>query len=80
MSDTPPIEAPLEAPSALALFRVFRHRNYRLFFTGQLVSLMGTWMQSVAQGWLVYTMTHSPFLLGLTSFAGQIPLFFMSAL
>jgi len=79
MSDNTPIEAPLEAPSALALLRVFRHRNYRLFFTGQLVSLMGTWMQSVAQGWLVYTMTHSPFLLGLTSFAGQIPLFFISA-
>ena len=79
MSDIPPIEAPLEAPTALALLRVFRHRNYRLFFTGQLVSLMGTWMQSVAQGWLVYSMTHSPFLLGLTSFASQIPLFFMSA-
>jgi MFS family permease len=79
MSDNTPIEAPLAAPSALALLRVFRHRNYRLFFTGQLVSLMGTWMQSVAQGWLVYSMTHSPFLLGLTSFAGQIPLFFMSA-
>ncbi len=79
MSDNTPIEAPLVAPSALALLRVFRHRNYRLFFTGQLVSLMGTWMQSVAQGWLVYTMTHSPFLLGLTSFAGQIPVFFISA-
>lgn len=78
MSANPPVEAPLAAPSALALVRVFRHRNYRLFFSGQLVSLMGTWMQSVAQGWLVYTMTHSPFLLGLTSFAGQIPLFFIS--
>ncbi len=66
------------APSALALFRVLRHRNYRLFFAGQLVSLMGTWMQSVAQGWLVYTMTHSPLLLGLTSFCSQVPVFFVS--
>ena len=68
--DEPPSEqevADLEKPSsALALFTVFRHRNYRLFFSGQLVSLMGTWMQSVAQGWLVYSLTHSPFLLGLT--------------
>src|SRR5277367_3938122 len=68
----------LQPPTALALLRVFRHRNYRLFFVGQLVSLMGTWMQSVAQGWLVYTMTHSPLLLGLTSFCGQIPVFFIS--
>jgi MFS family permease len=65
-------------PSALALLRVLRHRNYRLFFAGQLVSLMGTWMQSVAQSWLVYTMTHSPLLLGLTSFCSQVPVFFMS--
>lgn len=69
----------IEAPSALALLRVFRHRNYRLFFSGQLVSLMGTWMQSIAQGWLVYTLTHSPFLLGVVSFAGQVPVFFMAA-
>ncbi len=72
-------ESVLQAPTALALLHVFRHRNYRLFFVGQLVSLMGTWMQSVAQGWLVYTLTHSPFLLGLTSFCGLVPVFFMSA-
>jgi MFS family permease len=77
---TPPREeSVLQPPTALALLRVFRHRNYRLFFAGQLVSLMGTWMQSVAQGWLVYTLTHSPFLLGLTSFCGLVPVFFMSA-
>ena len=68
----------LRAPGTLELLRVFRHRNYRLFFAGQLISLMGTWMQSVAQGWLVYSMTHSPLLLGLTSFCGQIPVFFVS--
>ncbi len=77
--ETPPLEAGHERPTALALFRVFRHRNYRLFFTGQLISLMGTWVTSVAQGWLVYTMTHSPFLLGVVSFCSQIPVFFISA-
>lgn len=75
----PPAEPPYEAPSALALLRVFRHRNYRLFFSGQLVSLMGTWMQSIAQGWLVYALTHSPFLLGVTAFSGQVPVFFVTA-
>jgi MFS family permease len=67
-----------EPSSAWALLKVFRHRNYRLFFSGQLVSLMGTWMQSVAQGWLVYTLTHSPFLLGLTSFCAQVTVFFIA--
>src|SRR5579862_6050660 len=80
--DEPPSEqelADLEKPSsALALLTVFRHRNYRLFFSGQLVSLMGTWMQSVAQGWLVYSLTHSPFLLGLTVFCAQVTVFFMA--
>ena len=77
--ETPPPEAGTARPSALALLQVFRHRNYRLFFTGQLVSLMGTWVTSVAQGWLVYSMTHSPFLLGLVSFCGQVPVFFISS-
>jgi MFS family permease len=78
----PPSEAELadlaKPSSAWALLEVFRHRNYRLFFSGQLVSLMGTWMQSVAQGWLVYSLTHSPFLLGLTSFCAQVTVFFMA--
>lgn len=67
-------------PAALALLRAFRHRNYRLFFAGQLVSLMGTWTTQVAQGWLVYDLSHSPFLLGLTSFSGQVPVFFLTAI
>ena len=58
---------------------MFRHRNYRLFFSGQLVSLMGTWITNVTQGWLVYSLTHSPLLLGVTSFAGSVPVFFFSA-
>ncbi|HUO97122.1 MAG TPA: MFS transporter, partial [Rhizomicrobium sp.] len=64
--------------SALAVLAIFRHRNYRLYFTGQLVSLMGTWMQTVAQAWLVYQLTHSPFLLGLTSFCAQVTVFFIT--
>jgi len=49
--------------------RAFRHRNYRLFFSGQAISLVGTWMQQVAQGWLVLQLTHDPFWLGLVSVA-----------
>jgi MFS family permease len=79
---TPPEVPPPEGRAAtgpLALLQVFRHRNYRLFFSGQLVSLMGTWITTVAQGWLVYSLTHSPLLLGVVSFASQVPVFFMSA-
>ena len=55
-----------------------RHRDYRLFFSGQLVSLIGTWMQSVAQSWLVYRLSGSAVLLGLVGFAGQIPVFLLA--
>jgi MFS family permease len=60
------------------ILRALQHRNYRLFFMGQGVSLIGTWMQRVAVGWLVYRLTDSPFLLGLVSFAGQIPTFLLA--
>ena len=50
-------------------FRAFRHRNYRLFFAGQAISLVGTWMQQVAQGWLVLQLTNDPFMLGLVAAA-----------
>src|SRR3954463_14961225 len=50
-----------------------RHRNYRLFFAGQLVSLVGTWMQTVAQSWLVLQLTHDPFMLGVVAAAQFIP-------
>ncbi len=60
------------------LKRSFRHRNYRLFFAGQLVSLIGTWMQWVAQSWLVYRLTDSAALLGLVGFAAQIPILLLS--
>jgi MFS family permease len=59
-------------------FRALRHRNFRLFLAGQIVSLTGTWMQQVALGWLVYRLTRSAFLLGLVGFAGQIPSLFVA--
>jgi MFS family permease len=61
-----------------ATFRAFRNPNYRLFFSGQSVSQIGTWMQRTGVSWVVYTMTHSPFMLGLTVFASQFPSFVFS--
>ena len=61
-------------------FRALRHRNYRLFFTGQLISLIGTWITRLATGWLVYKLTESAFLLGVVSFAGLIPTFLLTPL
>lgn len=55
------------------IIRALRHRNYRLFFSGQSISLVGTWMQQVALSWLVYRMTNSPFLLGVVGFTSQVP-------
>ena len=80
---TPPDEPPSEAEIAdiarpSSLVGVFRHRNYRLFFFGQLVSLMGSWMQNTAQPWLVYDMTHSKFLLGVVSFCSTVPVFLIT--
>jgi MFS family permease len=60
------------------LMRALDSRNYRLFFEGQLVSLIGTWMTRVATSWLVYRLTGSAFLLGMASFASQIPIFFLT--
>lgn len=59
------------------VLRALKHRNYRLFFGGQGISLIGTWMTRVATGWLVYRLTGSAFLLGLVSFASQIPILFL---
>jgi len=57
------------------MVRAFRHRNFRLYFGGQSVSLIGTWVQQIALGWTIYELTHSSLLLGIVSFAGQLPLF-----
>ncbi len=61
-----------------SVLRAFRHRNYQLFFGGQLISLIGTWMQSMAQSWLVYQLTGSAVLLGSIGFSGQIPVFLLA--
>ncbi len=61
-------------------FRALRYRDFRLFFAGQLISLIGTWMQNVAQAWLVYKLTGSSVLLGLVAFFSQIPVFLLSPL
>src|SRR5438477_7853610 len=73
--DQAPAISPLRIPAAL---RSLRHRNFQLFFTGQLISLVGTWMQSVAQSWLVYRLTGSSLLLGAVGFASQIPVFLVA--
>src|SRR6266850_1679066 len=59
-------------------FRSLRHRNFRLYWVGQLVSLIGTWMQSVAQGWLMHRLTDSAFMLGLLGFMQFLPVLLLS--
>lgn len=62
----------------LTLFPAFKSRNYKLYFTGQLVSLIGTWLQVVAEGWLVLTLTNSPLLIGLVAVCATIPTLFFA--
>ena len=57
--------------------RALRHRNFQIFFAGQFISLVGTWMQQVAQSWLIYRLAHSAMLLGGIGFASQVPSFFL---
>src|SRR6516165_10224254 len=59
-------------------FSSLRHRNFRLFFSGQLISLIGSWMQNTAQGWLVYELTHSKVLLGVVAAVGSAPMMLFS--
>lgn len=68
----------LESPQLRQAFRALRFHNFRLFFLGQLISLIGTWMQTVAQSWLVYRLSGSSTLLGLVGFSSQIPVFLLS--
>src|SRR3989304_4883361 len=66
-------------PEALRTsFRALRHRNFRLYWGGQLISLIGTWMQSVAQGWLMHRLTSSPLMLGLLGFSQFLPVMLLS--
>src|SRR6476619_1105727 len=67
------------APATLAdRFRALRHRNFRLFWSGQLVSVIGTWMQSVAQGWLMHRLTSSALMLGVLNFTQFVPVLLFS--
>jgi MFS family permease len=65
-------------PAVSTPFRAMQHRNFQLFIAGQLISLIGTWMQNMAQLWLVYQLTHSAALLGVFGFASQAPMLFFS--
>jgi MFS family permease len=65
---------------AAGTFRALKHRNFQLFFGGQIISLVGTWMQTVAQAWLIYRLTGSGALLGVLGFVGQFPIFLLSPL
>ena len=67
-----------KTPRWAVTLRALRHRNFQLFFSGQLISLIGTWMQSVAQAWLVYRLTGSSLLLGAVGFASQFPVFLVA--
>lgn len=60
--------------------RALRHRNYRLFFSGQLISVTGTWMQTVAESWLMYRLTGSAVMLGVEGFAAQFPVFLLASI
>ena len=75
MSNSEQQRTTFQWPDAL---RALRHRNYQLFFGGQLISLIGTWMDQVAESWLVYRLTGSALLLGTVAFAGQIPVFLLA--
>jgi MFS family permease len=74
------VTATAPSPGFAHAYRALRHRNFRLFFAGQSISLIGTWMTRVATAWLVYRLTKSAVLLGTVSFAGQIPTFLLAPL
>ncbi|MGA7730992.1 MAG: MFS transporter [Chloroflexia bacterium] len=88
LTDVPGAEATVAARPSFPLLtrnlplpaslRALGHRNFRLFWTGQMISLVGTWMQMVARGWLVLELTHSPFWLGMVGFANSVPVLLLS--
>ncbi len=78
MNPSQPIAPPSSSAQPPAMLRALRHRTYRLFFTGQLASLVGTWMQLTAQGWLVLRLTDSPTLLGAIGLASALPILLLS--
>jgi len=79
VTNRPNAEVVSNDPTGLArIFRALRYRNYRLFFIGQGISLIGTWMQQVAMSWLVYSLTNSALMLGVVAFSGLICTFLLS--
>ncbi|MDZ4657743.1 MAG: MFS transporter [Bythopirellula sp.] len=76
--DAEATNSPLNAGKLSYMWRALAHRNFRLFFYGQTISLVGTWMTRIATGWLVYRLTGSAFLLGVVGFAGQFPSFVLA--
>src|ERR1019366_2582858 len=62
----------------ISTFSAFKSRNYRLYFVGQSVSLIGTWMQKTAVSWIIYALTHNTLMLGVTMFASLFPSFLFS--
>ncbi|MDE3147904.1 MAG: MFS transporter, partial [Acidobacteriota bacterium] len=77
-AETPGAEVPPRWAGVSHAWRALRHRNFRLFFGGQSISLIGTWMTRIATAWLVYRLTGSALLLGTVSFMGQIPTFLLA--
>src|SRR5215217_2568925 len=78
MATASTIDAVADGGGASFMFRALRHPNYRLFFSGQMISMIGTWMTRIATSWLVYKLTGSALLLGVVGFAGQIPSFVLA--
>ena len=76
----PPATSDSQPRGPSVIFRALSHRNFKLFFSGQIISLVGKWMQMVARAWLVYRLTGSAVLLGAVGFAGQVPVFILSPL
>ena len=70
-----PVPTVAEKPGISHAWRALRHRNFRLYFSGQTISLIGTWMTLLATSWLVFRLTGSALLLGIVGFSGQIPTF-----
>ena len=68
----------IPGPGVSRAWRALHHRNFRLFFSGQSISLIGTWMTRIALSWLVYKLTGSAWLLGVVGFVGQIPTFLLA--
>src|SRR5579859_6153427 len=65
----------METTTFRRIFKAFHYRDFRLMWIGACMSSIGTWMQIVAQGWLIYRLSHSSFLLGLDQFLGGLPIF-----